>query len=1113
MARQPGSHQEAEALLAEIERGVVGMLETILGGSADAPVAEQAQALGALASYHGLDGFAAICTLLCEELCSPGAVDHGPGPELVEVAVSGLLNLAGADFDAAAARLWVEKLMPASADEAGVRLVRHDRLVEQLAADAERFGQWRSAAALAPPASGIQPDGGADGQSDFPPARERKEIAADEMALLAEACAELDQKLRASLATWCAPQDDPPAQALVEPDAAHELLEELAERFEEFALALGVLDLGASADLLTHSATVLRACAADPDSVAMPVRCAIRELPARWQEVFKQPGSASLDALFECQRRAGFSDVSMDAAARAQWANLHMVASRRIASYAGTEAAPELDLDPARDLDPQVRAQLLLELPMLSETFSQSIEGLLAGDPGMSRQARRAAHTLKGAAGTAGIDGIARFTHALEDLLLLSERPDGPHGPWLQALLGEAADTLGQMVDAVAQRSAAPASMMPVYRAMLARLAGEPEVTRRPPGPSTTPAGDTPATMPLAQAGGADSVDARAILQVPGELVDRLVDLSTEAVVVLTQIRERLDGLDSVARALRRRARDAQDLALDAQALTSTLRTSSAPAFAARGNAVDSFVAQGGASAEPLEALEALAGRLSAAGVDARRLEAEFAGQLEAVAELAACLDRAQTGVRATAVRARMIPVADIERRLVRAARQAARAAGKSVRLQLIGREELLEAHLLQTLVEPLGHLIRNAVDHGIERAELRAAAGKPETGQIEILFEHLGSRLLRIVCSDDGQGLDLERIRARGAALGVGARDWDDPAELARVICAPELSTRDRASQLSGRGLGLALVAGLVAGQRGRLEAWTRPSEGLRLALTLPLELASVAVLPLRCQNFSLGLLAEAIEAITAVGALHTRADGSCTMDGGARGSLRVARLHELLGLPSLPAMPPGKPVAEVALVLAQRCGTVDAILTRAPDASRQVLVHPLPGFMPAIPGLEGAGILGDGAVVPVVDLRALGQPAQAGVASTQLPAHIRQPRCLVVDDSPSQRQAMAVVAGDLGLAVDLASDGREALALLPGATPSIALLDLEMPYMDGLELTRALRARKETAAIPVIMISSRDDREHRARAALAGVSHFVAKPFCEEQLAQLIRTSLLQA
>src|SRR5690606_37289841 len=197
--------------------------------------------------------------------------------------------------------------------------------------------------------------------------------------------------------------------------------------------------------------------------------------------------------------------------------------------------------------------------------------------------------------------------------------------------------------------------------------------------------------------------------------------------------------------------------------------------------------------------LDRLSGRIAEVGADGQMLEAELGEQLDAIAELAARLDRAQGALRDTALRTRMIPVADIAARLARAARQAARMAGKPVELTIHGREQLFEARLLQALVEPLGHLIRNAVDHGLEDPEARSAAGKPATGRIDMSFERAGGGQPRVVREDDGRGLDIDRVRQRAVERGMEIDDWDDPAEVARVLCAPDFSTRDEATQLSG--------------------------------------------------------------------------------------------------------------------------------------------------------------------------------------------------------------------------------------------------------------------------------------------------------------------------
>ncbi len=1100
----PSSENGRESLPA-LEAAAVAMLEPLMAEPAQddapswaGPMAQRAAVLGDRARSAGLEGIAVVADMVRDGLVS------GEGGTTTDLALagqwaSGLVAFVGGNLEVAGRRAWTEDLRrwlePAMRlDDSAV-----ERLEALLLADEERLAQWRET-----------PD----------VAAEATEVARDELLLLADACAELDELLRPVFAAWCADGDGHCA----DPDAVREAIEEFTDRLGNFGAALGFIGLDAVGALLAEGAAAVAGFRSDPAAAPSGSRRALLDWANRWREAFGRNDPEAIDAALRLHRDGGLGEPASIGRAAGQWHAAREVGSRRVEGHVPLAEGERLSLAIADDTDPAVLAQLLRELPALCDALSHGMERLLAGDTTMFEPTRRAAHTLKGAANTAGIAGIARFTHALEDLLLLVEQSGALGDPVLADALGESADTLAGMVGAVAGLEPAPPAMTDVYRTLLGwlerlRADGDSAATAMPDesieasGPDPLPpparAGADPAVAagtvpPTGEGAPARAADDEPALRVPEALVDRLVDTSTEAAIAVAQMQERLDELGRIRRAIRLGAQRARDLAEEAERLVDAVRRLAPERFGARA---------GSAEADELglarhDDLDRLAGRIAEVGADGQVLEAELGDQLDAMAELAARLDRAQGELRDTALRARMIPVADIAPRLARAARQASRMAGRQVELAIHGRDQLFEARLLQGLVEPLGHLIRNAVDHGIEDASARAAAGKPETGRIEVSFERVGGGQLRVIVEDDGRGLDIDRVRRRAAMRGIEVADWDDPSEVARVLCAPDFSTRDEATQLSGRGLGLGLVADAVARQRGRLEMGPAAGGGFRVVASLPLEFASVGVLLLRSPSISLAITVSSIDSIVPAHPARRGTDGELLVEG-PNGPLRMVALGELLGLPAgalAPAADEALPGPEVALVLARPVGTVDAVRVPPPGAARQVVVHPLPAFMPPIPGLEGAAVLGDGTVAPVIDLAAAAQGDPRPVVATRQPIEERRPRCLVVDDSVSVRRAMQALATDLGLAVDAAGDGIEALALVDRNPPAIALIDLEMPRMNGLELARALRSRPETADIPIVMLTSRASAAHRAHAMAAGVSHFLPKPFVEDELSRLV-------
>src|SRR5690606_21189531 len=341
-------------------------------------------------------------------------------------------------------------------------------------------------------------------------------------------------------------------------------------------------------------------------------------------------------------REAGLGDVAAIGRAAEQWRAMRQVGSRRIERHAPLGAGQQLSLAIADDTDPEVLAQLLRELPALSDALSSSMEKLLAGDTAMFEPVRRAAHTLKGAANTAGIAGVARFTHALEDLLLLAEQSNALADPVLVDALGDSADTLAGMVDAVAGLAAPPPDMTTVYRQLLewldrlpvaeeagkASLAGpgrDEVATGLSPGGSPGAANDgapdasIEAPAHVESRKGGPSADGELVLRVPGGLVDRLVDASTEAVIAVAQIHERLEELGRIRRAIRLGAQRAQDLALEAERLVDALRRLAPPDTARATTHGDATADREEADALGLarhDDLDRLSGRIAEVGAD-----------------------------------------------------------------------------------------------------------------------------------------------------------------------------------------------------------------------------------------------------------------------------------------------------------------------------------------------------------------------------------------------------------------------------------------------------------------------------------------------------------------
>ncbi|HPU53173.1 MAG TPA: response regulator, partial [Burkholderiaceae bacterium] len=600
-------------------------------------------------------------------------------------------------------------------------------------------------------------------------------------------------------------------------------------------------------------------------------------------------------------------------------------------------------------------------------------------------------------------------------------------------------------------------------------------------------------------------------LRVSARVLDRMLDLAAEASILLAQAQEQLAQLQETRVTFRVGSERLQDLANELERVVD-LRSITLD----RGPQSPQFDAL---ELDEYDDLHTVSRRIAESGADSRLLDRQLDRQAAALGDAISQLERVQGDLRETVMQSRMVPVATIVPRLQRATRQAARMAQRRVQLDIHGDSTAVDAQLLQSLIDPLTHLLRNAVDHGIEDETERLNAGKPAAGRIELSFEHTG-RELQIRCHDDGRGLDEPAVLARAIERGLVDGDAQPtPAQVSRLVLAPGFSTRDAATQLSGRGIGLDVVNRAVVRLRGQLDIRSEPTRGMSVDIALPIALAGLPVLVARTPTHVLALSIRQVEHIVP-GAGVVRGDDGEEQFAMEQGLVPVRRLDVLLGLPrgwfqdsaqptTVGAVP--TPRDEVALLVRTADGGLTAVIAPELSHTRRVVVRPLPVWLPAIAGVEGACVLGDGSAAPVIDLPQL--LSGALTIRAEAPAHLpaqRAPVCLVVDDSVSVRRSMEAFLRDVGFEVDAAGDGLEALARLAQRVPDLAIVDLEMPRMNGVELSSAMRQDLRTCEVPIIMITSRASEKHRRLAVDAGVDVFMTKPYTEDELAAQIRRCL---
>jgi chemosensory pili system protein ChpA (sensor histidine kinase/response regulator) len=458
-------------------------------------------------------------------------------------------------------------------------------------------------------------------------------------------------------------------------------------------------------------------------------------------------------------------------------------------------------------------------------------------------------------------------------------------------------------------------------------------------------------------------------------------------------------------------------------------------------------------------------------------------------------------------MRTRMVPFQRHVQRLARIVRQAATDTHKKAELQIEGASGELDRQVLERMMPPFEHMLRNAVAHGIEKPEDRKKAGKSESGTITIALHREGSEVV-VDVSDDGAGMNLKAIRDKGISVGLVRADQQlSDEDIIQLVLEPGFSTAGAVSTLSGRGVGMDVVASEIKKLGGALHMETKQGEGSRFTIRLPLTLAISHALILRANDELYALPLPTVEGVVRLSRTEVEAhlgpEAPAFEYGGQK--YRFQHLAFYVGREPGP-LPDGDITVPVILVRAGEHST--GLVTDELVGSREIVVKSVGPQISAIRGISGATILGDGRIVIILDIGALVRTDWRVRAEPVMPREKTDTRsvALVVDDSITVRRVTQRLLERNGMRVLTARDGVDAMEMLQEHTPDIILLDIEMPRMDGYEVATQVRADPRLSGIPIIMITSRVGEKHRARAIEIGVDDYLGKPYQEAQLLEAI-------
>ncbi|MCS4234766.1 Hpt domain-containing protein [Stenotrophomonas sp. BIGb0135] len=721
---------------------------------------------------------------------------------------------------------------------------------------------------------------------------------------------------------------------------------------------------------------------------------------------------------------------------------------------------------------------------------------------------QRDLHTLKGGARMAGINPIGDLGHGIESLLeaVAANRTDIDRSD--VHLLERGFDRLHQMLTRTGQhRSVAmPEDLIAAFdRRTLGRVEPVVVVDDSEGAVDTAPvvvdravaAAPLSAPVPLESSTDEDSLarPQQEQVRVRADLLDRLVNHAGEVAIYRSRLEQQLGAFRGAMGELDRtnaRLRDQLrrlDLETEAQIVARYQREQD----------------QADHKFDPLEldrfsTLQQLSRALNESAADLSGLQGVLDDLSRQYDVLLQQQSRVSSELQDGLMRARMVPFDGLVPRLRRVVRQAGQDTGKQVHVILEGTHGELDRNVLDRMVAPLEHMLRNSVAHGLETPEQRRAAGKPEEGEIAIRLRREGSEIVLEV-ADDGAGLDREAIRRRAEQRGLVQADAVlGDAELDAMIFSPGFSTADQVSQLAGRGVGMDVVHNEVRQLGGSVDIHSVRGQGVTFTLRLPQTLAVTQAVFVQIGETT---FAVPVASVSGIGRISR--ERFETANGGYHYGGEEFALHDL-GTLIGQAQARAEGQAQVPLLLVRAGDLRVAVAIDQVLGNREIVVKPVGLQIASVPGIYGATITGDGRVVVILDVaplvrRFIANPHKPIAETTQV-SDREAPVVMVVDDSLTMRKVTGRILERHNFEVTVARDGIEALERLEERVPDLMLLDIEMPRMDGYELATAMRADPRYKDVPIVMITSRSGDKHRQRAFEIGVQRYLGKPYQELDL-----------
>ncbi|WP_346838505.1 Hpt domain-containing protein [Microbulbifer sp. SAOS-129_SWC] len=823
------------------------------------------------------------------------------------------------------------------------------------------------------------------------------------------------------------------------------------------------------------------------------------------------------------------------------------------------------------DIDPDVVEVFMEEAADLVDELEELIQGWEQdpADNQMAEALKRVLHTFKGGARMAGLMGLGEVAHRFETVIEGMQASAQPSAEFFADahaiydriaagvetvrawMAGDQLDDFAQLLSTrwadgqlapdadpvdygIESRDLAPATAAETPEELAAELPtleeAEPEEPQlQASAGELIPAEQAPAAessgkvLPFTRnkkerlrerdSGGPARGQPQEMVRVAAELLEELVNLAGETSISRGRLEEQvsefglaLDEMDATLHRLNEQLRRL-DLETEAQILFRQEQLAEQD---------DNF--------DPLEmdrysSIQTLSRSLLESTSDLMELRSTLGNKTRDTETLLLQQSRVNTELQEGLMRSRMVPFSRLVPRLRRIVRQVSAELGKQVDLVFSNVEGELDRSMLERMVAPLEHMLRNAVDHGIESPQQRAASGKAERGRITVALAREGSEVV-ITIGDDGAGINLMRVRQKAVESGLMRPDAElSNNEILQFILQAGFSTAEKVTQISGRGVGMDVVSAEIKQIGGSVHINSQSGQGTEFVVRLPFTVSVNRALMVRVGDDLFALPLNTIEGIVRLSPFeleHYYRSSDARFEYAGE-PYQVSYFGTLLQSEAQPKLSVEEMQLPVLLVRSE--GHAMALQVDAIMGSREIVVKSLGPQFAGVQGVSGATVTGDGTVVVILDAHALLRRQAAQLARpdnmVQLPQtpvaqpepEERQQTIMVVDDSVTVRKVTSRFLEREGYQVSTAKDGQDAVIQLQDTIPDLILLDIEMPRMDGFEVARHIRSSNRLRDIPIVMITSRTGKKHRDHALSLGVNHYLGKPYQEEVLLDAIR------